>query len=164
MCTTFRGFGKWNISKNMPTYPGLLFSYKFLLWHHITPFDAFMILQNSSWLYPCMSHWVFEDAANDLTPGTHTQMARKLCVLKHFQRCDNTSRQQYSWPTVYCGFSYNHCAFLQATIPGITCGPLTAELVTQSHGRWFPVFIIAAGVNFVGAIIYLSQSAASQVI
>ncbi|XP_064604930.1 uncharacterized protein LOC135470105 [Liolophura sinensis] len=51
-----------------------------------------------------------------------------------------------------------------ATIPGITCGPLTAELVTQSHGRWFPVFIIAAGVNFVGAIIYLSQSAASQVI
>jgi len=51
-----------------------------------------------------------------------------------------------------------------ATIPGITCGPLTAELVTQSHGRWFPVFIIASGVNFVGAIIYLSQSAASQVL
>ncbi|XP_050402694.1 uncharacterized protein LOC126818993 [Patella vulgata] len=51
-----------------------------------------------------------------------------------------------------------------ATIPGITCGPLTAELVTQSHGRWFPVFIIAAGVNFVGAIIYLSQSAASQLL
>lgn len=51
-----------------------------------------------------------------------------------------------------------------ATIPGITCGPLTAELVTQSHGRWFPVFVIASGVNFVGAIIYLSQSAASQVL
>ncbi|KAK7492895.1 hypothetical protein BaRGS_00015842 [Batillaria attramentaria] len=51
-----------------------------------------------------------------------------------------------------------------ATIPGITCGPLTAELVTQSHGRWLPVFVIAAGVNFVGAIIYLSQSAASQVL
>lgn len=51
-----------------------------------------------------------------------------------------------------------------ATIPGVLCGPLTAELVVQSHGRWFPVFIIAAGVNFVGAIIYLSQSAASQVI
>lgn len=51
-----------------------------------------------------------------------------------------------------------------ATIPGITCGPLTAELVTQSHGRWFPVFIIAAGVNFVGAIIYFSQSAATQVL
>lgn len=53
---------------------------------------------------------------------------------------------------------------LQATIPGIMCGPLTAELVTQSHGRWFPVFIIAAGVNFVGAVIYQSQSAASQVL
>lgn len=51
-----------------------------------------------------------------------------------------------------------------ATIPGILCGPLTAELVMQSHGRWFPVFVIAAGVNFVGAIIYLSQSAASQIL
>ncbi|KAH8034640.1 hypothetical protein HPB51_000101 [Rhipicephalus microplus] len=30
-----------------------------------------------------------------------------------------------------------------ATIPGILCGPLTAELVTQSHGRWFPVFVLA---------------------
>ena len=26
-----------------------------------------------------------------------------------------------------------------ATIPGILCGPLTAELVTASHGRWLPV-------------------------
>uniref|UniRef100_A0A0B7AYF6 Major facilitator superfamily (MFS) profile domain-containing protein n=1 Tax=Arion vulgaris TaxID=1028688 RepID=A0A0B7AYF6_9EUPU len=51
-----------------------------------------------------------------------------------------------------------------ATIPGVLCGPLTAELVTQSHGRWLPVFVIAAGVNFVGAVIYLSQSAASQVL
>ncbi|XP_076371148.1 uncharacterized protein LOC143257000 isoform X2 [Tachypleus tridentatus] len=49
-----------------------------------------------------------------------------------------------------------------ATIPGILCGPLTAELVTQSHGRWFPVFVLAAGVNFAGAVIYLSQSSASQ--
>lgn len=49
-----------------------------------------------------------------------------------------------------------------ATIPGILCGPLTAELVTQSHGRWFPVFILAGGINFVGAIIYASQSSASQ--
>jgi len=44
------------------------------------------------------------------------------------------------------------------------CGPLTAELVTQSHGRWFPVFIIAAAVNFVGAVIYQSHSASSQVL
>jgi len=51
-----------------------------------------------------------------------------------------------------------------ATIPGILCGPLTAELVVQSHGRWFPVFVIAAGVNFVGSIIYLNQSAASQIL
>lgn len=49
-----------------------------------------------------------------------------------------------------------------ATIPGILCGPLTAELVTQSHGRWFPVFVIAASMNFVGAVIYASQSSASQ--
>ena len=56
------------------------------------------------------------------------------------------------------------CCTLQATSPGITCGPLPADLVTQSHGRWMPVFVIAAGVNFVGAIIYLSQSAASQVL
>lgn len=51
-----------------------------------------------------------------------------------------------------------------ATIPGILCGPLTAELVTQSHGRWFPVFVLAAGMNFAGAVIYASQSSASQII
>ncbi|XP_039286184.1 sodium-dependent phosphate transport protein 1, chloroplastic-like [Nilaparvata lugens] len=51
-----------------------------------------------------------------------------------------------------------------ATIPGILCGPLTAELVTTSHGRWFPVFVLAAGVNFTAAVIYYSQSAASQVL
>lgn len=51
-----------------------------------------------------------------------------------------------------------------ATIPGILCGPLTAELVTQSHGRWFPVFVLAAAVNFVGAVIYGSQSSASPVL
>ncbi|GIY19140.1 hypothetical protein CDAR_455201 [Caerostris darwini] len=49
-----------------------------------------------------------------------------------------------------------------ATIPGILCGPVTAELVTQSHGRWFPVFVLAGCVNFVGAVIYTSQSSASQ--
>lgn len=52
----------------------------------------------------------------------------------------------------------------QATIPGILCGPLTAELVTASHGRWFPVFVLAAAVNFTGAIIYYSQSSASQIL
>lgn len=56
------------------------------------------------------------------------------------------------------------CSKLQATIPGILCGPLTAELVTTSHGRWFPVFVLAAGVNFTGAVIYYSQSSAAQVL
>ncbi|KAK7604960.1 hypothetical protein V9T40_006146 [Parthenolecanium corni] len=51
-----------------------------------------------------------------------------------------------------------------ATIPGILCGPLTAELVTASHRRWFPVFVLAAAVNFTGAVIYYSQSSASQVL
>lgn len=51
-----------------------------------------------------------------------------------------------------------------ATIPGIMCGPLTAHLVTQSHGRWFPVFVIAAAINLVGAVVYQSHSAASQVL
>jgi hypothetical protein len=51
-----------------------------------------------------------------------------------------------------------------ATIPGILAGPVTAELVVASHGRWFPVFILASGVNFVGAVIYQSQSASTQIL
>ncbi|XP_071449546.1 uncharacterized protein [Hetaerina americana] len=51
-----------------------------------------------------------------------------------------------------------------ATIPGILCGPMTAELVTSSRGRWFPVFVLAATVNLTGAVIYQSQSSASQII
>lgn len=51
-----------------------------------------------------------------------------------------------------------------ATIPGILCGPVTAELVTSSHGRWFPVFVLAAVVNFTGAVVYASQSSATQVV
>lgn len=51
-----------------------------------------------------------------------------------------------------------------ATVPGILSGPVTAELVTASHGRWFPVFVLAATVNFTGAIIYYSQSSASRVL
>ncbi|XP_059469725.1 uncharacterized protein LOC132193220 [Neocloeon triangulifer] len=51
-----------------------------------------------------------------------------------------------------------------ATIPGILCGPLTAELVTASRGRWLPVFVLAAGINFTSAIIYQSQSSASPVL
>ena len=51
-----------------------------------------------------------------------------------------------------------------ATIPAILTGPLTAELVVKSGGRWIPVYLIAAAVNFVGAIIYYSHSGANQVI
>ncbi|KAL2716593.1 hypothetical protein V1478_014269 [Vespula squamosa] len=51
-----------------------------------------------------------------------------------------------------------------ATIPGILCGPLTAELVTASHGRWMPVFVLAAAINFTGAIIYQTHSSALPVL
>ncbi|KAF2353715.1 Ribosomal protein L40e [Trinorchestia longiramus] len=53
---------------------------------------------------------------------------------------------------------------LIATIPGMLCGPLTAELVTASHGRWFPVFLLAATINCTAAIIYHSQSSATAVV
>jgi hypothetical protein len=43
-------------------------------------------------------------------------------------------------------------------------GPLTAELVVKSDGRWSPVFLIAAAINCVGAIIYYSHVTASQII
>ncbi|XP_034944346.1 sodium-dependent phosphate transport protein 1, chloroplastic-like [Chelonus insularis] len=51
-----------------------------------------------------------------------------------------------------------------ATIPGILCGPLTAELVTASSGRWMPVFVLAAAINFTSAIIYQSHSSALPVL
>lgn len=51
-----------------------------------------------------------------------------------------------------------------ATIPAIICGPLTAELVLQSNGRWFPVFAIAIAMNFVGSIIYYSHSTSNQIL
>jgi len=51
-----------------------------------------------------------------------------------------------------------------ATIPGIICGPLTAELVSQSGNRWFPVFVLASFINATGAIIYLVHAQARQLI
>lgn len=57
-----------------------------------------------------------------------------------------------------------HRLSFQATIPGILCGPLTAELVTASHGWWMPVFVLAAAINFTGAIIYQSHSSALPVL
>jgi hypothetical protein len=58
----------------------------------------------------------------------------------------------------------SHLLNAKATISGILCGPLTAELVVKSGGRWSPVFLIAATVNFVGAIVYYSHSSAQQII
>ncbi|KAH8865943.1 putative anion transporter 3, chloroplastic [Schistosoma japonicum] len=51
-----------------------------------------------------------------------------------------------------------------ATIPGIVCGPLTAELVITSGGRWFPIFILASFINVIGAVVYISQSSTMQVL
>ncbi|CAL8098308.1 unnamed protein product [Calicophoron daubneyi] len=51
-----------------------------------------------------------------------------------------------------------------ATIPGILCGPMTAALVVQSDGRWFPVFLVAGCVNLLGAVVYVSQSSSLQVL
>ncbi|KAL7294169.1 sodium-dependent phosphate transport protein 1, chloroplastic-like [Trichogramma pretiosum] len=51
-----------------------------------------------------------------------------------------------------------------ATIPGILSGPITAELVTTSGGRWLPVFVLAAAINFTGAIIYQTHSSAQPVL
>lgn len=61
-------------------------------------------------------------------------------------------------------YKYLLCFCLQATIPGILCGPITAELVTASGGKWFPVFLVAAFVNFTGAIVYFTHSIATQVL
>ena len=51
-----------------------------------------------------------------------------------------------------------------ATVPGMLCGPVTAQLVVASHGRWFPVFFLAGTINFTAAIIYYTQSQARPVI
>ncbi|CAG0913834.1 unnamed protein product [Notodromas monacha] len=51
-----------------------------------------------------------------------------------------------------------------ATIPGILCGPLTAALVTSSDGRWFPVFVLAACINFTAAVIYCGNSKGTAVV
>lgn len=51
-----------------------------------------------------------------------------------------------------------------ATIPGILAGPLTADLVTQSHGRWSPVFMLAAVIDLTAAVVYVSQASANAVL
>uniref|UniRef100_A0A915PWW6 Major facilitator superfamily (MFS) profile domain-containing protein n=1 Tax=Setaria digitata TaxID=48799 RepID=A0A915PWW6_9BILA len=51
-----------------------------------------------------------------------------------------------------------------ATLPGLTVGPLTAHLVVESSGRWWPAFILAAVLNFTGAAVYATYAAVKQVI
>ncbi|VDD89793.1 unnamed protein product [Enterobius vermicularis] len=51
-----------------------------------------------------------------------------------------------------------------ATLPGLTVGPLTARLVVDSSGRWWPSFVIAGVLNFVGAIVYANYAAVKQVV
>ncbi|CAH8870353.1 unnamed protein product [Trichobilharzia szidati] len=63
----------------------------------------------------------------------------------------------------HAGRTFTISNFL-ATIPGILCGPLTAELVITSGGRWFPVFILAGFINVVGGVVYISQSSTIQVL
>ncbi|VDN24154.1 unnamed protein product [Gongylonema pulchrum] len=51
-----------------------------------------------------------------------------------------------------------------ATLPGLTVGPLTARLVVESSGRWWPAFILAGALNFVGAAVYANYATVKQVI
>ncbi|XP_003371573.1 transporter, major facilitator family [Trichinella spiralis] len=57
----------------------------------------------------------------------------------------------------YAGVSFAISNTL-ATLPGLVVGPLTADFVMQSSGRWGPVFILAAMLNLVGSVIYLNYS------
>jgi hypothetical protein len=41
---------------------------------------------------------------------------------------------------------------------------VTAALVTSSDGRWFPVFVLAALLNFTAAVIYCGHSRAKPVV
>ncbi|CAK9300999.1 unnamed protein product [Gordionus sp. m RMFG-2023] len=51
-----------------------------------------------------------------------------------------------------------------AALPGMICGPLTAELVHAGRGRWFPVFWIAGLINVLAAVVYLGNSKASPIL
>jgi len=51
-----------------------------------------------------------------------------------------------------------------ATIPGILCGPITATLVTAADGKWLAVFLGATFINLAGALLYFTNSIATQVL
>ncbi|KAI3379631.1 hypothetical protein SNEBB_001796 [Seison nebaliae] len=48
------------------------------------------------------------------------------------------------------------------TIPGILCGPITVEIVQMSHGRWFPVFFLAAILNLFSSLFYHLHSSTNK--
>lgn len=49
-----------------------------------------------------------------------------------------------------------------ATLPGLVVGPLTAEFVVESSGRWWPVYVLAGMLNLVGAVIYAGHASTKQ--
>jgi hypothetical protein len=51
-----------------------------------------------------------------------------------------------------------------ATIPGILLGPLTAEIVTNSDGRWFPIFLITIAMNLLASVYYQLYSTSNQIL
>ncbi|VDM49531.1 unnamed protein product [Toxocara canis] len=51
-----------------------------------------------------------------------------------------------------------------ATLPGLTVGPLTARLVVESSGRWWPSFVLASALNLLGAVVYANYAVTKQVI
>jgi hypothetical protein len=53
---------------------------------------------------------------------------------------------------------------LQATMPGLMVGPLTAHLVVDSNGRWWPTFVLAGALNACGAVIYANFATTMQII
>jgi hypothetical protein len=53
---------------------------------------------------------------------------------------------------------------LQATLPGLTVGPLTAKLVVDSNGRWWPTYVLAGALNFLGAVVYANFATTKQIL
>uniref|UniRef100_A0A914WLV3 Uncharacterized protein n=1 Tax=Plectus sambesii TaxID=2011161 RepID=A0A914WLV3_9BILA len=51
-----------------------------------------------------------------------------------------------------------------ATLPGLTVGPLTAKLVIDSSGRWWPTYVLAGALNFLGAVVYANFATTKQIL
>ncbi|KAB7503536.1 Ascorbate transporter, chloroplastic [Armadillidium nasatum] len=101
----------------------------------------------------------FPEVSNLLVAVLVISMAMGLCAANSSGHLSN-----------HADFAPNHAGITfavsntLATIPGILCGPLTAELVTASGGRWFPVFLLAGTINFTASIIYYTQSSTKPIL